>query len=371
MKDSDRGAEGPLEIAVAGDLTENQADLCDKLLSVEPGGECILYFDSLGGSPYCGIALTSLITLRGLRATGIVAGECSSAALWPFAACQRRLVTPLSVLLFHNMKWQSEENVGLLEAAEWARHFGQLEKDMDVLLAQLFGIAPEKIAEWTRAGRYVSGPEVGRGGAGRTGRVEAAGPGETPPQVMTQRTSRRDFLLGPVAGREAGTGDGSPRRSRRRAVGRLVLAMNPTWSISPARRWPASSRFACPSSIAGEATAAALEALDLVQSLERQLSFFRPDSDISAINRDAADAAVEVEPRLFALLQRAMQLWRDSGGAYDLTATPLWEAWGFARRAGAIPSPEQLAEAQTWWADNGSNSMKRERRSACFAGECG
>ena len=102
-----------------------------------------------------------------------------------------------------------------------------------------------------------------------------------------------------------------------------------------------------PVAIAGEATAAALEALDLVQSLERQLSFFRPDSDISEINRDAADAAVEVEPRLFALLQGAMQLWRDSGGAYDLTATPLWEAWGFARRAGAIPSPEQLAEART------------------------
>ena len=62
------------------------------------------------------------------------------------------------------MKWQSEENVGLLEAAEWARHFGQLEKDMDVLLAQLFGIAPEKIVEWTRAGRYVSGPELAEAG---------------------------------------------------------------------------------------------------------------------------------------------------------------------------------------------------------------
>ncbi len=164
MGNSDRDREGPLEIAVAGDLTENQADLCDKLLSVEPGGECILYFDSLGGSPYCGIALVSLIRLRGLRATGIVAGECSSAALWPFAACQRRLVTPLSVLLFHSMKWQSEENVALLEAAEWARHFQQMEKDMDLLLVQLFGAAAEKIVEWTRAGRYVSGSELAAAG---------------------------------------------------------------------------------------------------------------------------------------------------------------------------------------------------------------
>jgi thiamine biosynthesis lipoprotein len=102
-----------------------------------------------------------------------------------------------------------------------------------------------------------------------------------------------------------------------------------------------------PVSIAGEATAAALEALDLIQALEGQLSFFRPESDISEINAQAAEAAVEVEPRLFALLAWAMQLGRESGGAYDLTAAPLWEAWGFARRAGAIPSPEQLAEAKS------------------------
>ena len=160
MQDSDHDREGPLEIAIAGDLTDNQTDMCDKLLSVEPGGECILYFDSPGGSPYCGVALTSLILLRGLRATGIVAGECSSAALWPFAACGRRLVTPYSVCLFHHMKWQSEENVGLVEAAEWARHFGSLEKDMDALLARLFGVTPEKITEWTHAGRYVGGNEL-------------------------------------------------------------------------------------------------------------------------------------------------------------------------------------------------------------------
>ncbi|KKL57855.1 hypothetical protein LCGC14_2231240, partial [marine sediment metagenome] len=48
-------------------------------------------------SAYAAMALTSLITLRGLKATGIVAGECTSAALWPFAACRRRLVTRMSV----------------------------------------------------------------------------------------------------------------------------------------------------------------------------------------------------------------------------------------------------------------------------------
>ena len=111
---------GLLEIALVGDLTDNEGELTEKLLGVEPGGECTLYIDSPGGSPYCAVSLMTLILLRGLRVTGVVTGECSSAALWPYAACKRRLVTPYSVLLFHPMKWQSEEHVGLAEAAEWA-----------------------------------------------------------------------------------------------------------------------------------------------------------------------------------------------------------------------------------------------------------
>jgi ATP-dependent Clp protease, protease subunit len=149
-----------IEIPIVGDLTEESADLFEKLLSVEPGGSCILYFDSLGGSAYCGTALTSLILLRGLKATGVVVGECSSAALWPFAACSRRLVTPFSVLMFHPMKWQSEENVGLCEAAEWARHFGQLEADMDRWLAELFHCPAEIIQPWISSHRYVMGAEM-------------------------------------------------------------------------------------------------------------------------------------------------------------------------------------------------------------------
>lgn len=156
--------EGPLEIAIVGDLTDNESELTDKLLSIEPGGECLIYFDSPGGSPYCAMSLMSLIRIRRIRATGVVTGECSSAALWPFAACERRIVTPYSVLLFHPMRWQSEENVGLAEAAEWARHFGQLEREMDDLLGDLFGVSREIMGEWITPGRYVSGAEIAKAG---------------------------------------------------------------------------------------------------------------------------------------------------------------------------------------------------------------
>lgn len=156
--------DAPIEIALVGDLTDNEADLTDRLLSVPPNGECTLFIDSPGGSPYCAIALTTLIRLRGIRATGVVTGECSSATLWPFAACKRRFVTPYSVLLFHPMKWQSEEHVGLQEAAEWARHFGALEKDMDQLLAELLGLDSKVLDKWINPGRYVSGREFAEAG---------------------------------------------------------------------------------------------------------------------------------------------------------------------------------------------------------------
>jgi ATP-dependent Clp protease, protease subunit len=156
--------EGPLEIAISGDITEHEHDIYERLLSVSPGGECTLYFNSPGGSAYAALALASLIVLRGMNATGVVLAECSSAAIWPFAACRRRIVTAHSVLLFHPLKWESGEHVAIDEAAEWARHFAHLEQDMDGVLARLLGVAPEKLAAWMKPGRYVSGHELAAAG---------------------------------------------------------------------------------------------------------------------------------------------------------------------------------------------------------------
>ena len=167
-----RQHEGPTEIALVGDLTDNEVDLTDKLLSVEPGGTCTMFIDSPGGSPYCAMSLMSLILLRGLRVTGVVTGECSSAALWPFAACSRRFVTPCSVLLFHPMKWQSEEHVGLAEAAEWARHFGHLEGEMDRLLAEMFGMSGDQDRALDPSGPLCLGPRDGRCRPGRDDRTQ-------------------------------------------------------------------------------------------------------------------------------------------------------------------------------------------------------
>lgn len=95
----------------------------------------------------------------------------------------------------------------------------------------------------------------------------------------------------------------------------------------------------------GRATEAALRALDLVEELEAQMTVYRPHSEILEINRRAADGPVTVEGRLFGLLQLAVQLAQETGGAFDLTAGPLSKTWGFYRRDGRLPDPESLQQA--------------------------
>lgn len=155
------------EIFIAGDLTEKQSDLIAAVTEVERGSRGTIFFDSNGGSAFVGVSLAALIRLRSLDATAVVLGECSSAALLPFAACRRRFVLPQSTLYFHPVHWSSDEDVTLEEAAEWARHFGVLEGDLDELLSKMFPLDLDTITKWTRPGRFLTGREIAATGIAR------------------------------------------------------------------------------------------------------------------------------------------------------------------------------------------------------------
>src|SRR5438270_5190785 len=75
--------------------------------------------------------------------------------------------------------------------------------------------------------------------------------------------------------------------------------------------------------------AAGEEALDEIERLEAQLSFYRTSSEISHLNTRAAAGPVAVDPRLFRLLQRARSLSEATEGAFDITIAPLMRCWGF------------------------------------------
>lgn len=159
------------EIVLSGELTDKEGDLHQRLIDLPRNSRGTIFFDSCGGSAFIGLALASLIRLRGLQATAVVVGECSSAALMPFAACAQRYVTSHSTLLFHPIRWQSEEQVRLDEAAEWARHFRLMEADHDTLLARLFGCTDESTCEtikrWNNPGKFVTGEELATAGLAR------------------------------------------------------------------------------------------------------------------------------------------------------------------------------------------------------------
>jgi thiamine biosynthesis lipoprotein len=93
-------------------------------------------------------------------------------------------------------------------------------------------------------------------------------------------------------------------------------------------------------------TAAGHEALAEADRLDAAWSIFRADSALSTINRDAGTAAVAVDGELFALLALAQDLWRRTGGAFDITTTPLSRCWGFVAREGRVPAAAEIEAAR-------------------------
>ncbi|MBW3625249.1 MAG: FAD:protein FMN transferase, partial [Armatimonadetes bacterium] len=92
--------------------------------------------------------------------------------------------------------------------------------------------------------------------------------------------------------------------------------------------------------------AAGEEALEEIERLEAQLSFYRPESELSHVNARAAEGWVTVSPTLFYLLQNAQRLSRTTQGAFDPTVAPLMRCWGFAGGTGTLPDPDDLRAAR-------------------------
>ncbi|TWU27040.1 Thiamine biosynthesis lipoprotein ApbE precursor [Novipirellula galeiformis] len=95
----------------------------------------------------------------------------------------------------------------------------------------------------------------------------------------------------------------------------------------------------------GAAVEAAVEAADLLEGIEADLTIYRPTSEISRINLLAGETPVVVSESTFSLLQRAVYWGAQTGGAFDVTAGPLVEAWGFTQRSGKKPTAQEIKKA--------------------------
>lgn len=78
--------------------------------------------------------------------------------------------------------------------------------------------------------------------------------------------------------------------------------------------------------------------------IDQAMSPFRPESDLSRINREAAAADVQVSEELFHLLACANEFSRLSGGAFDITFASAGHLYDY--RQAVRPDDEALARAR-------------------------
>lgn len=87
------------------------------------------------------------------------------------------------------------------------------------------------------------------------------------------------------------------------------------------------------------------DALDEVDRLDRLLSHYKAESELSRVNREAWPGPVRIDQELFDLLETSLDYSRASGGAFDMTVGPLMRAWGFFRGDGRYPRDAERREA--------------------------
>jgi thiamine biosynthesis lipoprotein len=92
------------------------------------------------------------------------------------------------------------------------------------------------------------------------------------------------------------------------------------------------------------AEAAAREAFRRIADLDRLMSDYRPDSGLRAIGRSREP--VRVSPEMIAVLRRAVEIARATGGAFDPTVGPLVALWREAREAHRLPDPAAIESAR-------------------------
>src|SRR2546421_6406810 len=81
-----------------------------------------------------------------------------------------------------------------------------------------------------------------------------------------------------------------------------------------------------------------------IAELEDIMSDYRPESEVRRL-AERPGGAVPVSEPLFAVVARALQLARQSDGAFDPTVGPFVALWRRARRTGRLPTTVELDSA--------------------------
>ncbi|MCM8532522.1 MAG: FAD:protein FMN transferase [Lentisphaeraceae bacterium] len=85
-----------------------------------------------------------------------------------------------------------------------------------------------------------------------------------------------------------------------------------------------------------------LKSRELMDSIEERLSTYKPESELSILNKTAHLKPIECQPVLWENLQVAKAAYEISNGAFDVTIGPLVKLWGVKRKRSELPTEEEV-----------------------------
>lgn len=94
-----------------------------------------------------------------------------------------------------------------------------------------------------------------------------------------------------------------------------------------------------------EADAAARAALDEVVRLDAVMSNYKPESELSRMNRTAYFEPVRISPELYDVIEQSLYYSRISGGQFDVSVGPVVDLWKAALAGGALPTTAEQSAA--------------------------
>ena len=116
----------------------------------------------------------------------------------------------------------------------------------------------------------------------------------------------------------------------------------------------------------GENAEAAVDAAQAeIERLDALLSTGDEDSEIAKLN---ADGSAELSEDAGYLTERALELYQETDGAFDIAIYPVMEAWGFPTQNFQVPSQETLDQLLPL-TDAGNISCDKETRKISFGVE--
>ena len=83
-----------------------------------------------------------------------------------------------------------------------------------------------------------------------------------------------------------------------------------------------------------------------LESVDRLMSLYREDSELSRLNRHPANTGFRLAHSTYEVLAEALRIAKGSGDAFDPTIGPVVRLWGFYREAGPVPVLSELANAR-------------------------